>query len=132
MEFRITTIIPATAETIYKTWLNSEGHGNMTGGGASITDRVGDGFKAWDGYIQGKNIELEPNKRILQRWRTSQFREDEEDSQLEIMLQDIGGITELTLSHTHVPASGAHYIEGWENHYFRPMKAYFLKLKNKV
>lgn len=127
MEFLITTRIPATAENIYKTWLNSAGHSKMTGGEASITNRIGAKFTAWDGYIEGKNIELEPYKRILQRWRTSQFGEEEEDSQLEILLQEADGETELTLIHTRVPESGAHYIQGWDNHYFQPMKAYFLK-----
>ena len=129
MEFRITTRILPKPETIYKAWLDSEGHSQMTGGGASITVRVGDGFTAWDGYIEGKNTALEPYKRILQRWRTSQFGEDEEDSQLEILLHEVDGQTELSLIHTHVPENGAYYIQGWDNHYFQPMKAYFLNAK---
>ena len=39
MEFLITTRIPATAENIYNTWLNSAGHSKMTGGEASITNQ---------------------------------------------------------------------------------------------
>jgi activator of HSP90 ATPase len=132
MEFRITTRIPATAESIYKTWLDSEGHGKMTGGEASITDRIGADFTAWDGYIKGKNIALKPDKRILQRWRTTQFEAGKEDSLLEIILQEVDGQTELTLTQARVPESGAHYIQGWETHYFKPMKAYFLKTGKKT
>lgn len=29
--------------------------------------------------------------------------------------------------HTKVPESGEHYIKGWDNHYFKPMKDYFSK-----
>ncbi|MFT7604157.1 MAG: activator of HSP90 ATPase [Saprospiraceae bacterium] len=125
MEFTLKTKINATAAEIYSTWLNSEGHTKMTGGAATISDKIGDTFTAWDNYIEGKNIVLEPYRRILQSWRTSQFEEGEEDSQLEILLNEVDGETELTLIHTNVPESGEHYIKGWDNHYFQPMKAYF-------
>ena len=121
MEFTLKTKIDATPEQIYKAWLSSEGHTNMTGGSATISDKIGENFIAWDGYIEGKNIELEPFKRILQSWRTSQFEEEEEDSQIEILLNEIDGQTELTLIHSNVPESGEHYIKGWDNHYFQPM-----------
>ncbi len=127
MEFTLKTKIAAPAKQIYSAWLSNEGHTDMTGGTAIISDKIGDSFTAWDGYIEGKNIELEPYKRILQSWRTSQFEAHEEDSQIEILLNEADGLTELTLIHTDVPESGEHYIKGWENHYFQPMKEYFSK-----
>ena len=125
MEFTLRTRIDATAEQIYKAWLSSEGHTRMTGGSAVITDKTGDHFSAWDGYIEGKNLELEPFCRIVQSWRTSQFEKEEEDSQIEILLVEHHGQTELTLIHRNVPESGDHYIQGWDDHYFQPMKRYF-------
>lgn len=125
MEFTLKTTINATPQEVYEAWLSSEGHTHMTGGNATASDKVGDSFTAWDGYIEGKNIAIEPYERIVQSWRTSQFEEDEEDSQIEILLRDIDGQTELTLIHTAVPESGEHYIQGWEDHYFQVMKAYF-------
>ena len=127
MEFTLKTKIKATAEEIYSTWLNSGGHTKMTGGKATASDKIGDGFTAWDGYIEGKNISLEPNSRIVQSWRTSQFEEGETDSQIEVLLNEVGGETELTLIHRNVPESGDHYKKGWDEHYFQPMKAYFSK-----
>ncbi len=127
MEFTLKTSFDTTAKKIYETWLSGEGHTAMTGGAASITDKIGDKFIAWDGYIEGKTIDLETNKRILQSWRTSQFMEDEEDSQIEILLHEVNGGTELTLIHTRVPESGEHYKQGWKNHYFDPMRDYFSK-----
>ena len=125
MEFTLHTKIKAPAEKIYTAWLSSEGHTNMTGGTAIISDTIGERFTAWDGYIEGKNLELEPHRRIVQSWRTSQFEETEEDSQIEILLNETNGETELTLIHTKVPESGDHYKKGWENHYFQPMKNWF-------
>ncbi len=127
MEFTLKTKIKATAEEIYKAWLNSEGHTKMTGGEAIVSDKVGDGFTAWDGYIEGQNISLKPNSRIVQSWRTSQFEAGEADSQIEVLLNEVDGETELTLIHSNVPESGDHYKKGWEEHYFQPMKAYFSK-----
>lgn len=125
MEFTLKTRIKATAKEIYTSWLDSEGHTNMTGGEATMSDKIGEGFTAWDGYIKGKNIALEPYKRILQSWRTSQFEENEKDAQLEVLLNETDGQTELTLIHTNVPESGEHYKKGWDDHYFQPMKTYF-------
>ena len=97
----------------------------MTGGSALVSDIIGGKFTAWDGYIEGENIDLKPNKRILQTWRTSEFREDEEDSKIEVLLNEVDGKTELTLIHTNLSESGEQYKNGWKDHYFEPMTKYF-------
>jgi activator of HSP90 ATPase len=125
MEFTLKTNIKATAKQIYKSWLSTQGHTKMTGGAAFISDKVDNTFTAWDGYIKGKNIVLEPYTRIVQSWRTSQFEVGEEDSQIDISLNEKDGETELSLTHSNVPTNGEHYIKGWDEHYFKPMKAYF-------
>lgn len=125
MEFILKTSFNTAAKKIYETWLSSDGHTKMTDGSAIVSDKIGDKFTAWDGYIEGKNIDLEPNKRIFQTWRTSQFNEDEEDSQIEVLLNEVNGKTELTLTHTNLPENGEHYKQGWEDHYFEPMREYF-------
>jgi activator of HSP90 ATPase len=125
MQFTLKTHIPASPEAIYIAWLSSATHAAMTGGAAEATENVGDAFTAWDGYIEGKNMALEPHNRIVQSWRTSEFSDAEADSQIEILLEAVEGGTELTLIHTNVPPHGEQYIQGWENHYFTPMKAYF-------
>lgn len=125
MEFTIKTSLPASPKTVYSAWLNSEEHSNMTGGDADISDEVGTKFTAWDGYIEGTNILLEPFKRIVQSWRTTEFEEGEQDSQIEILLVDQDGETELTLIHTKLSENGGHYEQGWINHYFKPMREYF-------
>jgi activator of HSP90 ATPase len=127
MEFTLKTRIEAPAEAIYKTWVSSEGHTKMAGGTATSTNKVGDSFTAWDGYIHGVNKVLEPYSRIVQSWRTSKFEEGEEDSQIEVILKEEKGTTELTLIHTNVSESGEHYKNGWNEHYFQPMKTYFSK-----
>ena len=92
---------------------------------ADASAEVGGEFSAWDGYISGKNLELEPGKRILQSWRTQQFSESDADSELEIVLEGVPEGTKLTLKHTKLPDHGMQYKDGWVEHYFDPMKAYF-------
>ena len=126
MEFTLKTILNATAKDIYTAWLNSEKHSIMTGGDTITSDKLGDSFSVWDGYIHGKNLILEENKRIVQSWRTSEFEKEEEDSQIEILLSEQDMVTELTLIHSNVPDGGEHYKKGWVEHYFEPMRAHFI------
>ena len=95
MEFKLKTKINTTAKEIYSSWLSREGHSKMTGGTASISDKIGDDFTAWDGYIDGVNLLLEPNKRIVQSWRTIEFTDSEESSKLEVLLVQKNDQTEL-------------------------------------
>ena len=125
MEFTVTTKIKASAKQIYKSWLSTQGHTKMTGGTAYVSDKIGDKFTAWDGYINGRNLVLEPYSKIIQSWRSSNFENQEEDSQIEVSLSENGDETTLTLTHSKVPESGEHYIKGWDEHYFEPMKKYF-------
>jgi activator of HSP90 ATPase len=61
----------------------------------------------------------------VQSWRTSEFGKEDQDSQIEILLNEVAGETELTLIHSNLPESGEHYKKGWDEHYFQPMKVYF-------
>ena len=79
IEFVVSVLIPASPQEIYTAWLSSDGHSKMTGGSATMSAEVGGEFDAWDGYIRGRNLELEYGKRIVQSWRTVEFEEDEAD-----------------------------------------------------
>ena len=85
--FEISDNIPASPTTLYHAWLDSEEHSKMTGSRAQVSSQLGGTFEAWDGYIQGTNLELEPGQRILQHWRTSEFSDEEEDSLLEVLFE---------------------------------------------
>ncbi len=125
MEFTVKTKFRAKARDIFNAWLNSDSHSEMTGGGAKVSNKEGGSFIAWDGYITGTNLILEPYKRIVQSWRTMEFSGEDEDSQIEIVLEERGEETELTLIHSGLTEHGKIYIEGWDENYFQPMKEYF-------
>lgn len=127
-EFTLTETFKANAETIYQAWLSTPGHTLMTGSPAKVDGRPAGKFTAWDGYIWGTFLDLESNKRILQTWRTSEFPEGVEDSQVEILLEEKDGRTKLTLNHTKIPIGQEEgYKQGWQDFYFKPMKEYLDK-----
>ena len=126
--FEVSAVIPAAPQAVYKAWLSGKEHAAMTGGGATGSARAGGKFTAWDGYIEGRNLELRPGKRIVQSWRTSEFAEGDADSRLEVVLAPVKGGTKVTLRHSNIPAGqGSSYKSGWGEHYFGPMKEYFSK-----
>jgi activator of HSP90 ATPase len=127
--FTVSSVIPASPETIYKAWLSGKEHGAMTGSTATAAARVGGKFTAWEGYISGKTLALEPCSRIVQAWRSTDFPKDAPDSRLEIVLAPAKSGTRLTLKHSELPkGSSAGYRKGWIDFYFKPMKEYFSRL----
>jgi len=123
---QLSTTLPASAQQVYQAWLSSAEHAGFTGGAAEIDPAVGGAFTAWDGYIQGKTLELEPFSRILQSWRTTDFPAGSADSLLEVRLAEAEGGARITLVHTGTPDGQAdEYRQGWEDYYFAPLKEYF-------
>jgi len=124
--YTLSAVIPASPAEIYRAWLDSIGHSEMTGGEATMSDEVGADISAWDGYITGRNLELVPGERIVQSWRTTEFDDECDDSVVTILLQETEGGTLLTLEHSSVPDEYKSYEEGgWQSHYFEPMITYF-------
>ncbi len=134
--FEVSAVLPAQPEEVYRAWLDSAGHSAFTGARAEVEPWVGGRFTAWDGYIEGRTLELEPPPgvpatastllRILQAWRTSEFPDSSPDSRLEVLLEKARGGTRITLRHSEIPAGqGAEYAQGWADNYFTPMKRYF-------
>jgi uncharacterized protein YndB with AHSA1/START domain len=89
--FELSVELPVTAKRLYKAWLNGKEHSAFTGARATVVPKVGGRHTAWDGYIEGVTLELEPHRRIVQSWRTSEFPEGSEDSRLELLLEETSG-----------------------------------------
>jgi activator of HSP90 ATPase len=124
--FQISVMLPTSSKELYLAWLDSKEHSESTGGKAVINPEIGGTFSAWDGYITGKNLVLEPYKKIIQTWRTTDFPSDSPDSTVEIQLKDTTDGLELTLIHTEIPqGQGDDYETAWHRYYFEPMKHYF-------
>lgn len=128
---KISAIFPVSAKKLYDSWLNSKTHSDFTGTKAQIEPRNSSRFSISNGYITGTNLVLQPYGRIVQNWRTTEFPEGAPDSKLEILFEKHNSGTMLTIIHTHLPMGDQKkYEKGWKDHYFKPMKLYFKKVKS--
>lgn len=128
-QLKVSAKFPVQPKAIYNAWLNSKQHTEMTGAEAVVSSKIGGKFKAWDGYITGKNFELIKDKRIIQAWRSSEFAEGDLDSILVVNLEEVSGGCRITIAHSQIPkGQGANYKQGWIDYYLLPMKAYFKKI----
>ena len=75
--------------------------------------------------ILGRTLALEPGRRIVQSWRSTDFGEEDEDSQIEVLLEPVPEGTKITLHHTAIPDGQSGYEQGWRDNYFDPMRDYF-------
>jgi len=124
--FKLSAVIPAQPADIYKAWLSTKGHTAMTGSPAKVTGKIGGKFTAWDGYIFGSTLDLTPNQRIVQAWRTSEFPDEAPDSRLEVKFEEVNDGTKVTIIHTNMPDEQVDsYRQGWEDFYFVPMRSFF-------
>jgi uncharacterized protein YndB with AHSA1/START domain len=122
----VSEVIPTSRDRIYSAWLDSRQHSAFTGETADIDPEVGGHISTFSGYASGKNIELEPARRIVQSWRSTEFPAGSPDSRLEVTLEDTSGGTLVTVLHTEIPeGQGDRYREGWVRYYLEPMKRYF-------
>lgn len=126
---KVSARFPVRPERLYRAWLDSTEHGRFTGGGADIEPVVGGRFMSWDDYMTGMLLQLDPGRRIVMTWRTTEFPETAPDSRLEVLFEAEGDGTRLTLIHTDIPqGEGDKAEDGWIDYYFEPMQRYFRKI----
>ena len=119
-------IVGASPAEIYRAFVDADEHARVTGAGATGRGKVGGRFTAWDGYIDGRHLELRPPARIVQAWRTSDFDESAPDSRLELQIDAVSGGTRITMIHSgSPPAQRDGYDQGWHDFYWDPLRAYF-------
>ncbi|MFZ0429748.1 MAG: SRPBCC family protein [Acidobacteriota bacterium] len=124
--FRQVQSIPASPERVYDALLDPEKHSAFTGAEATGEAKVGAEFSAWDGYIDGRILDLERNRRIVQEWSTTEWPAGQPPSRVEILLEPSEEGTRLTLVHSDVPVTQAEsYRKGWVDYYWNPLRNYF-------
>ncbi len=112
----------ASPEEVYEALMDSKKHARFTGAKATVSRKVGGRFSVWDGYAEGKNLELQPGKRIVQSWRASDWPEGAESKVVFALAKTKAG-TKMTFTQTGVPDGFAKDVrQGWTDFYWAPMK----------
>lgn len=120
MDFEYKLVIAADPEEVFAALTNPFQIEIWSGYPADMKAEAGYVFSLWEGDITGVNLEVVPNRRLVQEWF---FGEREEQSLVEIRLKKEGGKTLLELKHTHIPAEAYEEItEGWREYYLGSMK----------
>ena len=128
-KFKVSVKLHCTAKEVFTGWLNDKLHSEFTGGAKATTSpSEGGSFSACDGYITGTNVEIFPYKKIIQKWRTTDFTPEDEDSVIELFFTFKDEHTLITITHTNIPDGlGEQFKRNWKDQYFSYMKKYFEK-----
>lgn len=112
----------ASPHDVYELLMDEKKHGAFYGSKMTISRKVGGRLNSGDGYIEAVNLELVPDKKIIQQWRDTDFPE--------------GHYSRATWEFTHVP-DGTRMVfiqsgvpddqyeatsQGWRDYYWEPMK----------
>jgi activator of HSP90 ATPase len=116
-------LLDAAPAEVYSVLLDSKRFSALTGGAvAEIHPEAGGTFSCFGGQIVGRNIELLPQKRIVQAWRVAAWPEGFY-SIVRFDLEAHGSGTRVVFDHTAFPPDQRdHLAAGWEDHYFKPLR----------
>jgi activator of HSP90 ATPase len=91
---------------------------------AEISREAGGAFTLFGGYIMGRQIELVPNERIVQAWRTASW-DPGVYSIAKFELVEQGSGTKIVFDHTGFPKGlGEHLAAGWKGNYWEPLEKF--------
>jgi activator of HSP90 ATPase len=113
----------AKPHDVYEVLMDSRKHAKFSGEPASISREVGGKFTCYGGYIAGVNLELKPDKKIVQTWRGSDWPDDHY-SKVTFSFAKVKNGTRLTFTQSGVPGQFYKDInQGWRDYYWKKMKA---------
>lgn len=117
----------ATPKEVYDAIMDAEQHAEFTGSEVVIVNQKGTMYSAYDGYIDGKNMELIDGKKIVQTWRANEVGwDDNYYSEIRFEFEPHKNGTIMHFTHTGVPVDMADsFAKGWHEHYWAPMQEMF-------
>ena len=122
---RQSVTLKASPEDVYEMLMDSRKHTKLTGAVAKISREVGGTISAYDGYIEGENVELVRNKRIIQLWRGSDWPPGHFSKAYFVFHKIVGG-THLSFRQSNVPDAQYKAIkQGWIDYYWEPLRRVF-------
>ena len=97
---------------------------SWSGGPAQMDDKESTKFKLWNGQIHGTNVEVVPDKKLVQHWYGGKW--DKPSKVTFNLAENNKGTTTVELIHENVPDKENAFISrGWEKYYLGKMREWF-------
>ncbi len=115
--------IKATPEEVYAALTNPFSIELWTGEKAKMSTTAGEEFSLFGGDIEGRNLQFEENRKMIQEWY---FGDQKEPSIVTITLKKDKYFTKIELLHTNIPDEAFDDMNnGWDESYFGSLKEFF-------
>ncbi len=112
---------------VYEMLMDPKKHAAFTGAKAKIGRKVGDKFSVWDDWATGSNVEIVPDKKIVQNWRGADWPKDHY-SRVTFELKKVDRGTRLDFTQTAIPEMFYEDIaQGWKEWYWEKLRVFFAK-----
>ncbi len=112
--------IKAPVEKVWQALVDPKVIDAWGGGPAEMDDQTGTEWKLWGGDIHGRNLEVEPNEKLVQNWCSGDWPAP---SVVTFELSEKDGVTTVNLTHVNIPDGEFDDIEeGWRDYYMGPLK----------
>ena len=112
----------AAPHELYELLMDEKKHGAFTQSRTTISRKVGGKISSGDGYIDGFNLELIPDRKIVQSWRASDWPEGHYSRATWEFIPVESG-TRMTFIQSGVPEDQyAAISQGWRDYYWVSMK----------
>ena len=116
----------ASPQRLYEAILDEKQFAAFSSMPATIDRMPGGAFSMFGGMITGRNIELVPNRRIVQAWRSPSF-DPGIYSIVHFEFKPRAAETTLIFDHTSFPIGDYDHLDwGWHNHYWDPLKKFLV------
>jgi activator of HSP90 ATPase len=91
---------------------------------AEMSSELGGAFSLFGGYVNGRQVELVANERIVQAWRSEGWKPGEYSIVRFVLADDTSG-TKIIFDHRGFPAGTAeHLAAGWKSNYWTPLEKF--------
>ena len=120
-------IIKTSPHEIYEAFMDSKKHSKYTEGKANVSREVGGKFSVFEGAINGENVELEQDKKIVQTWRSEGENWPKGYySTITLVLEPVDDGTLIKFMHSDIPEGAYESVkDGWDTYYWEPLKEMF-------
>lgn len=114
-----------TASELFHLYIDPEKHSALHGGARTYISGIeGDKFSLLNGNLTGRNLQIIPDRMIVQSWRGNVWKEQDLDSILVMTFLNTPGGSTIEMVHCCTPPQ---FKELWDEVYWKPIRKYLKK-----